>query len=178
MDTFVEIMVKKKKTMKDFLLMMGCSLLSGILFFIMFFIVMPAFSAFASIIFLAIAGIVYGAYKLIKSFNVEFEYVLTNDEIDVDKIIDRKRRKRLTVVKLRTLDGFGLCRDSRVLRGYMNDSNIKKVYACTDKDDEGVYYALYPEKEGKTLLLFNPNDKILDAVKKFNPFKIREFEIQ
>lgn len=177
MDTFIEILVKKKRTAADYLKMIGLTVLASILIFIMFFIVMPMFRFLGSIIFLVIVGLAYLAYKLVTSFNVEYEYALVNDEMDIDKIVDRKRRKRLTTVNIRGIDAFGQCKSSGLLDGYMKNSNIKKIFACSEKNDDGVYYALYSEKEQRMLILFNPNNEIIDIIKKKNPLKVNEFEI-
>ena len=177
MDTFIEFMVIKKKSGQDYLAMAGIAVLASLLAFILFFIVMPLSGAFASIVFLLLVGVIYFAFKWIMSFNEEFEYSLVNNEIDIDKIMDRKKRKRLTTVNVRQLDEFGVCKNSRELQKHLNDSNIKKIYACSGKDDEGVYYALYTDKEKRTLLLFNPNEKMVNVIKKLNPLKVNQFEL-
>lgn len=177
MDTFIEILLKKKTTGWDFLAMAGIAVLAGVLTFIMIFILLPMFSVFASIIFLLFVGVIYGAYKWITSFKVEYEYILVNGEMDVDKIVDKKSRNRLTTVKLREMEAFGVYKNSTAVQKYMNNREVKKVFACTYKNDEGVYYAVYFEKTDKKLLLFNPNEKMLNVIKKVNPLKVQEFEI-
>ena len=176
MDTFIEYLVKKRRTSKDVLAMVGIAILTGVATFLMF-ILMAMFQAFSSIIFLLFAGCVYFAYRWFTSFNVEYEYSLVNTEMDVEKIVAQRKRKRLVTFKIRGLEGFGLCKNSRALRGYLENSNIKKIYACTDISDEGVYYALCETEEKKTLLLFNPSEKMVEAIKKQNPRKINEFEL-
>ncbi|UKI37385.1 MAG: DUF6106 family protein [Clostridiales bacterium] len=49
---------------------------------------------FSSFVLLIDAGVVYGAYILITHFNVEYEYILTNGDIDIDKIIAKKKEKK------------------------------------------------------------------------------------
>lgn len=138
--------------------------------FIVFFGLMAVAPQFASIILLLVAGIIYGIYFLITSFNVEFEYSMVNDEIDVDKIINVKRRKRLTTVGVRGLEAFGKKGDGEY-EGYMRNAGVEKVYACRDISENDIYYAVYLEKEKRKMIVFNPNEKMLDAIKKRNPFK-------
>ena len=38
----------------------------------------------------------YGAYLLMSMQNIEYEYILTNSEIDIDKIMSKKARKRIS----------------------------------------------------------------------------------
>lgn len=44
-------------------------------------------------------GSLYGGYILITNMSVEYEYIVTNGEMDIDKIIAKRRRKRLITVK-------------------------------------------------------------------------------
>ena len=176
MDTFVEYLVKKKRTGKDVLAMAGIAVIAAVVTFAMF-ILMGLFGSLGSIIFLLYAGAIYFIYRWFTSFNIEFEYSLVNNEMDVDKIICQRKRKRLTTVNVRGVEGFGLCKGSRALRGHLNNQGINKIYACSDMEDEGVYYLLYANEEKRTLLLFNPSEKMVDAIKKQNPRKLNEFEL-
>lgn len=96
MDVFVEYLVKKKRTVRDNLITVSillcvvllplacCALaqLTGIYYLIMvgFFVLIAA---------------IYGAWYLITSQNVEFEYSITNNNITVDKVIAKRKRKRI-----------------------------------------------------------------------------------
>ena len=53
---------------------------------------------------LVILAVGVGYYFLNKQFEIEYEYILTNDELDVDKIIARERRKHLLSVDIRTFE--------------------------------------------------------------------------
>ena len=52
-------------------------------------------------------GAVYLGYYLVTSLNIEYEYILTNGEVDFDKITAQRSRKRLISVKLNTAVDFG-----------------------------------------------------------------------
>ena len=177
MDTFIEYLVKKKRTSADFLAMIGIAVIASILIFVLF-LLMQVFASFGSIVFLLMVGVGYGAYILITSFNTEFEYVLVNNEIDVDKIINQRKRKRLTTINVKSIEEFGVFKNSRVASRHIENGSVKKIYACTDKNDDGVYYALYSERESKMLILFNPHQKMVDEIIKKNPLKKQNFEIQ
>lgn len=170
MDIFIEYMVKKKKQAKDYLLTLLIAFAAALLMFVAFFGLLGVAPQFASIILLLVVGIGYGAYWLITSFNIEFEYSLVNDEIDVDKIINVKRRKRLTTVKIRGLEAFGKKSDG-TMGNYLKDSSLERIYACRDINESDVYYAVYSEKDKRKIIFFNPSEKMVDAIKKLNPFK-------
>lgn len=170
MDIFIEEMVAKKKDgayfAKVIVLVLVC--LSVVL------VLVPAgmtfFSAFAPFLFLIAAGCVYGTYYLVTSENVEFEYTLVNSEIDVDKIVNRKKRTKLTCVNLRELDSFGTRQNSDYLKS-VKDPAIKKIFACDDKNSEDLFFLVYTENTVKKMLVFSPSDSIVDVITKYNPKK-------
>lgn len=52
---------------------------------------------FLTSIFIAVAAaVIFGAYKLFLRLNIEYEYTITNGTMDVDKIIAKSSRKRMT----------------------------------------------------------------------------------
>lgn len=98
-DIFVEYMVKKKIGGKDILVCLGASVLGAILIFVGLLLtpIMPM------IPFLVVCGVIYGLYWVISSRSVEFEYSITNGDIAVDKIMNRRIRKRLTSFDAKTI---------------------------------------------------------------------------
>ena len=42
---------------------------------------------------LVVVGLIFGASYLTKGMNLEYEYILTNNALDVDKIMNKERRK-------------------------------------------------------------------------------------
>ncbi len=170
MDIFIEEMVSKTKTAKDRLLNVGIIALAAVLFFVMVGILIPMFAAFSSIIFLLAAGVVYGAYYLINMSNVEFEYSLVNTEIDIDKIINKTKRKKITCAPIRGLEAFGT-KQNPDFDGYLSNPSVTKVYACRDKSADDVIFMVYNQSDKKMMLLFSPSEKIVEQIKKRNPQK-------
>ena len=66
--------------------------------------------AFAGLMFAAGAG--YGTYFYVQNTDVEYEYTFTNGELDIDKIIAKKRRKSLVSVDISKFADFGKYEDS------------------------------------------------------------------
>ena len=92
MDVFVEQMIKRKLSAKDYLIAVGIAIVAMILVFLC----LTVFARIIGTLFvLIIGGIIYIAYKLIRMRLLEFEYSFTNGDLTVDKIIDRSRRKRV-----------------------------------------------------------------------------------
>lgn len=76
MDTFVEQIVVKKKGGKEWAIIAG--ILVAALILAALALLLGPFAL------LLIAGIGYGAYWLITSQNIEYEYSVTNGDIDID----------------------------------------------------------------------------------------------
>jgi hypothetical protein len=121
---------------------------------------------FSAITTLLAFGCLYGGYLLFTNMNVEYEYIVTNGEMDVDKIIARRRRKRLLTVNARSFEKFGPFKES----DHAGESYSNRVYACTSPNDPGCYYAVLTHQTmGRILLVFSPNDHVLENLKIYVP---------
>ena len=159
-DTFFEQIVTIRKTGKTFAAFLGIWFLALILCAVIF-LVLTAFLGTLSL--LAVFGVLFGAYKWSSLLNVEYEYIITNGTMDIDKIINRSSRKRMLSFELSTV--------SKIEKFNPNaPSNPKSmVIACNTQDENS--YLLVAEREGKgnIELVFTPDERIQSAVKKFVP---------
>ena len=120
-DVFVEYMVKKKTGSKDILMSLGVSILGAILIFVSIFLTPVS----PMIPFLVICGVIYGVYYVISSRSLEFEYSITNGDIAVDKIINRRSRKRLTSFDAKAIEEMGkYTENAQKLKGKRVDKTI------------------------------------------------------
>ena len=170
-DVFVERMVKKKFDGIDALIMaaviLGIIVLSFIGFIVGFFILQ-----FPMLSLLITAGAVFGGYKLIGSRLLEFEYSLTNGFVTVDKILNRASRKRLTAFECETCEDIGNYNENEAR--LKNRSFDTRVFATRTSDHQGSWYMIVRgSKTGKTLLIFDPDEDLLEAIKKFLPRQLK-----
>lgn len=171
MDIFIECMVKHKKETKDKLIL-AAIIAAGILLSLILFVLAALFRLF-SIGFVLIAGVWYGAVILMRTRTVEYEYILTNNELDVDKIIARNGRKRLVTLDFKEIMICASTEDPIHRHEYEAAANIEKTFDCTgDKEKGGVYFIDFHMNEQRCRLLFQPLDKMLREVKKYNPRNI------
>lgn len=164
-DVFVEYMVKKKNTPANLLLRIGIVLLAMALIVVLFFAT-AYLGEFSFIGTLAMVGVLYGAYFLITSFDVEYEYILTNGEIDMDKIIHQRKRKRVITVSCRDFEDFGRYDAAK----HAGSDYKTRLMLCDAPASDSVYYCVVRHKAmGKTLVAFNANEKMLSNIKKYIP---------
>lgn len=165
MDIFVEQLIKRKRRASDFVKVGLCVVAATVVIFLTF---ITIGSPLTSLTLLLGVGLLYVLYNLNISINVEFEYCFTNGSLDVDKIIAARKRKRLTELNAREIEMMGTTKN-RAFKGYMQNSDIKKIYACTSIKDDDVYFVVYEKGGQKCILLFNPNDTIKDGFRRLNP---------
>lgn len=155
MDTFFEQIVVIKKTAKDMILLALIWILAlGVSVF--------AFLALSGIGVLIMAGCIYGAFRLSNFFFNEYEYIVTNGIMDVDRIIAKSTRRREASFDLSKVDRLEKYNPNMKIEG-----NFKKqIFAC-NKDDENAY--LLVADGGKICIVFSPDERIKSAIVKFVP---------
>lgn len=112
-------------------------------------------------IFVFLAGI-YGLWYVFTSQKVEYEYAVAGKDLEIAKIISLRKRKKMCRVAINEIEE--LTRDeSKVDR-----ARFTKVYTAardTDAKDE-LYYACFNDPAyGRCLLVFSPNEQILDGMR-------------
>lgn len=115
-----------------------------ILSVIVFLVAITRFIQIVSILFLLIAAIIYLAYLLCAKMNIEYEYIMTGDIIDIDKIVNKKRRRRLMTFNCGHISGLGEL--SKMPHGK------SPIYYC--RKDEGIFVSVDDK-----LIVFAPNEQ-------------------
>lgn len=164
MDVFVEQIVKKKFDGKDYAIFVAIILGTLVLIFATLIIkILAQFSFFIGI------GILAGAYFLILSRNLEFEYSVTNGDVTVDKIINRSKRKRIVSFDAHSVEEMGKY-DAQKHQGKSYDSRLFTGDNAANSDSW--YMTFHSTKTGHTLFVFTPNEKVLTAIKPFLPKQV------
>ncbi|MCL2089080.1 MAG: hypothetical protein FWH14_06325 [Oscillospiraceae bacterium] len=162
-DVFFEQIVPKRPEKKD--AVKGVLILLGTLAVFSLLLFLAAFMReLAPLIILAALGVFYLGVLLYRNLSVEFEYIITNGELDVDKIIAKRKRKRILSVNVKTFDARGSFSKDEQLR----ERYDTKIFACSHIDDTENMYAIFSHKTfGKTLLVITPNQKIEENIKRY-----------
>lgn len=166
MDVFMEYLVKKRSSAVTTLLKVSIALLGGVLMLLLF-ILSFGLGSLSVIAVAAVVAVGYGGWYLLTGFNIEYEYSFTNGEIDIDKIIAQRKRKRLITVVCREVEAIG----KYIASAHAHTEYKTKIFACADeKDTEDTWYIVYNSVNfGKTLVVFTPPEKMLTAMRPFLP---------
>lgn len=164
MDVFVEQIVKKRNTGKDMaiiaLIIVGGLLLAFIFAFILPVLIPQLFTIFL----LLMVGTVFGAYWLITNLNVEFEYAVTNGDLTIDKIIHRRKRKRIITLDAKDIERLGKYKVSEHAQKHYD----RRIVTARDENEEDCWYiAMRHRKFGNILLTFSPDERVLNSLKPF-----------
>ena len=173
MDIFVEQLVKRKRRAIDYLRIAVCVIaMLLILYFLPLGMSILAKAGLGFIVFLVCCVLIYLLYILVTATNMEYEYCFTNGALDVDKIINRRNRKRMIEVNARRIEMMAGTKTPAFDRLF-HDRSVKKIYACTKIDDIDTYFLDYINDDGKhMMLIFNPNEEIRTGFRRYNPQKV------
>lgn len=119
---------------------------------------------------LVAVGLVYLAYHFTSRLKKEFEYILTEDNLDIDVIMNKSKRKRLLSFSTAQLEMIASVNDSQY-NNVLSGNFDKKIDATSGHKDAQVYFAIV-EKGGRTLLTFEPPKEMLEMMQKYARSKI------
>ncbi len=168
MDSFMEYMIAEKQTAKTVFKKIGIYFAALIITLISFIIMMMFPSALIGMLPMVIVLIFYIAYRINTSFDVEYEYILTNGELDVDKITNKKRRKRLMTIHCKSFTVFARVGDEEFL-SEENGEFARVIDASAKSSALEDYYAVFYKNGQKIKLIFNPTQKMIDSFRMYAP---------
>lgn len=153
-DIFKEQMIKKLPSTKDMVLkalIIGGAAIVVVAGFLFIQIIAPVLAA----------GVIFLAYYGIGMLNVEYEYIFTNGELDIDCIYAKSRRKRVFNATVKDFEIMAHVEDKEHLHDF--DSAVEVKDYSTGKVTENTFAFLYTYKGKRTKFIIEPNDTILKA---------------
>lgn len=155
MDNIAEQLVEKRRTGADLTKKVLISVAALIVASLLMFIAIIT-NFFVCVIFAV--GALAGGIWLLGNFNLEYEYIITNNEMDIDKIIGKRKRKRMITVDINRAEDFA---------PYNTDNGVTAdatVHAYTGSDKDAYYLLVTHNDYGRVKVIFNPNEKIREAI--------------
>ena len=124
------------------------------------------------IVFLVFAAVWYFAFRTVKHRYTEYEYIMTNSVIDIDRITGRRKRKTVVSVDLHEVEIFAAIDDLEHNTEYTSSKKLYKVYDCTGMWNRDIYFVDMVGDKGTERVVFEPTVNMLENAYKFNPRKI------
>ncbi|MCL1845340.1 MAG: hypothetical protein FWF77_05510 [Defluviitaleaceae bacterium] len=154
MDTFKEQLVKRNKTAKDTAIKI-CLVILVIL------LALPALYFLQAFGVLAIFALAFGAHFVMGFFNIEYEYIFTNGELDIDIIYNKSRRKRALTVDMKQVEVFAHIDDASHAHAMNSAQETRDFSSGTHGPDTYTFLTTHESKKIKVIL--DPNEKMLKA---------------
>lgn len=174
MDVFFEQIIRKRPSVAQKIVQVLFLIASVVLVLSLFIwaFTWVAYGALGSLIssacVLAGFGVAFLAFWYAKRMYVEYEYSITNGDFDIDRIVAKSKRERVISTSCADFQEFGVY-DEKTKERISHREFDSKVIAANVGDD-GLYYAVVTHKKaGTVLLVIEPNERILSALKKFLP---------
>jgi hypothetical protein len=166
-DFFAEKIVKRSITKSDRIM----QVLTGIVAVVAIFLlnIVPMYFGLNILVVTALlsVGIGYPAYAIIISYDVEYEYCLTNDELSIDKIISKRKRKHLFSTNCKDFKAIGPVSD--IMYARLKNSK-EKIYDYTSgkNSDQEWFFSVRHKGIDKTILI-EYDERFMKVFRRFNP---------
>lgn len=164
MDNLTEYLISKKLSSKEKTVRASLWLIAFLLVATLAFLLLTIYTFLVFAIPFIIILVFYFVRNIDKMFTIEFEYVLTNQFFDADRIINKSERSNIVSFSITAVDSIG-----RYEKGMQVGSNCKNKYSVySSPDSPDLWYVTFDDEDkGRTLLVFEPNQKMLQHMKQY-----------
>ncbi|MBE6729375.1 MAG: hypothetical protein E7568_03980 [Ruminococcaceae bacterium] len=157
MDNCREHLVPIKKDSK----VMGMIVLIWVMMLAVVFLCVTWVSKLGVFSFILSVAAIAGGVWLTRQLNVEYEYIFTNGEIDVDLITNKSARKRLITFKCKDIDRIE--KYTKGLPMFEKQQYDKKSIYCNEKDSD-TYCISFKHRLGKVCLVMQINENMQNVI--------------
>lgn len=162
-DLYIELLVKRKRSATDVILKTALIAVT-VLTFLMGLLMNP-------LLFILFIGLLVLDYFKLPAFDLEFEYLYVNGELDIDKIMSKQKRKRVSSIDMKNVE-LVVPANSHELDYYRN-SKMKTVDFSSKQEGAKVYAMVVKGDKEQKIVLFEPNQAILDDMRRIAPRAVK-----
>ena len=113
-----------------------------------------------------------GIFFAKKNLFIEYEYIFTNGEIDIDKIFEMKKRKRIISFNIKDVEIIAKD-NSQYIKDFINKPN-KVINLYPPNYNGQIFVAILNKGAEMIMIKFAPDEKILNLAFKYNPRAIKK----
>lgn len=155
---FYEQIIKQKKNGKDYAII-GVTVLLGLLFVFVTSLLIPFFLP------LWIFIPCWFGYFVVSGRCLEFEYSITNHVIDIDRIAGKRRRRKMIIIDLKEIQGYGIPGDEGYRHAIRN--GLQLLDFSTRIPEESQYYLIVPRPKGTYIVVITPDETMKLCMKPY-----------
>lgn len=162
-DSYREILVKREKTLMD--QVKKISLIGiTVLLFVSGIFVSPIL-IFPALIFALIC------YFFLPAFDLEYEYLYVNGELDIDKIMGKQKRKKCAGYDMNLLEIMAPS-GSHELDSFRNKKDLKVRDFTSRRPDVPSYTLIFNLEKGQELVKLELDEDIVGDIRRIAPRKV------
>ena len=167
-DLYLEELVERRRTGTDQALryaLMAVTAIGVVLSLLTWNLIIIAVSIFAQL--------QWQSIFIFPRFQTEWEYQYVNGELDVDRILNKAKRKRMASYDITKAELIAPAASHRF--DYYNNNQKLKVCdysSCNPEREKLVYAMIMPEKEGMMKVLFEPSEHMIKDFRLKAPRKV------
>ena len=166
-DVFNEQLVARKPNQKDLLKKVG---IVGVGIFAIF--AALTVELLMGFIIPIIIAVVIAVVFFMRRYNVEYEYVFTNGDLDIDKITNKSRRKQAISVNVRSFVTM-VPATSKAYEGEV--SNFTKLYDFgSGSITDNTYIAIFEQNKERVKMIIEPNEQMFKAIRTYIPRVVKK----
>ncbi len=177
MDTFCEQVVKRQSGIKQKLisaLLISFFAVIEVLFILVYCVIAdPTVQIFFLMLtfIVAVVAVTVLIIALPRINKVEFDYSVMGNIFYIDKVINKKNRKKFVKMEINSIEDMGKIEGDNI-----PSARYARTRDCSNGNEADSYYCVYRESgKGKCLLIFSPNQKIIEGMR---PYMTREMVIK
>lgn len=125
------------------------------------------------VLLLAFGGII-ALFYVLPMFNVEYEYVFVDGQLDFDIIYNGNKRKHSLRIDFDTVELMAP-EKSHELDSLNRANSTTKDFSSRNPEAQGKYVVFWRSGEKLTKIIFEPGDKIIEAIKYKCPRKLKSY---
>ncbi len=155
---FYEQIIKQKKNSKDYLVI-ALTVVIGLIF------IAFAHSIISFFLPLWIFISCWFGYFIISGRCLEYEYSITNHVMDIDRIAGKRRRRKMIIIDLKEIQGYGICGDE----GYQHAvrKGIQVLDFSSRSKNGAKKYCIVPRPKATYVVVIEPNETMLECMEKY-----------
>ena len=162
-DLYYELLVKKETTAKDKLIKYGLYVLVALFVFAGLFI--------HPLLLLAAIAAGVACYFIVPGTDVEYEYLFVNGELDIDKVMSKSKRKKVTSLDLTQADLIAPVTSHR-MDYYNGNQKMKTVDYSSGNPDHKRFAVITRIGTESCRVIIEPDEKMAQSIKNSDPSKV------
>ncbi|HHY82382.1 MAG TPA: hypothetical protein GX505_06845 [Clostridiales bacterium] len=130
-----------------------------------------SFNLLGLIMFVFFGGLTFLCFTVRNNQRIEYDYTFTNGILDIAKVINNSRRKKLLSANIKEFEIIAPASDDGFMK-MLQYPGIKKFNYFLNRGG-GLYYGIFTHNGDKSILVFEPSEEMLKMFKLVNPRNVK-----